>query len=61
MIGSVEDVEKAVLDESQRRLPPARIEAYEPRIAGQLEGADSAGGHYESKHRFYPNAEPREC
>ena len=43
MVGAVEDVEEAQLDESEGGLMPARIEPHEPRIALKLEGARDPG------------------
>ena len=44
MVGAVEDVEEPELDESPRRLVPARIQPHEARIAGQLERPFRAAG-----------------
>ena len=51
MVGAVEDVEEAELDEPQRRLMPARIEPHEPGIAVELEGAHGAARRQEAQHR----------
>ena len=39
VVGAVEDVEEAGLDEAQRRLVPARVEPHEARIAVEFESA----------------------
>ena len=60
VIGAVEDVKEAQLDEPQRRLVPPRIEPDEPRIARQLERPFDAAGRTEAQRRHHSNAQPRE-
>ena len=50
VIDAVEDVEEAVLDESQRRLVPARIELHDAGIAVHVERALGAAGRKEPQH-----------
>jgi hypothetical protein len=60
VIGAVEDVEEAELDELQRRLVPARIELDQTGVAEELETAHRAAGRQEAQHRQRPDAEARQ-
>ena len=60
MVGAIEDVEEAQLDEAQSRLVPARIEPHEPRIAVELQRARVAGGRKKLQGREHPQSQPRE-
>ncbi len=60
VVGAVEDVEEAQLDESPRRLVPARIEPHDAGIAPQLECPFHAAWSTKSQRRHDAHAEPAE-
>ena len=60
VVGAVEDVNEAELDEPQRRLVPARIEPDESRIPRQLERPFDAVRRTEAQRRHHANAQPRQ-
>ena len=60
VVGAVEDVQEARLDEAQRRLVPARVEPHQARIAVELEGALGAARRQEAQRRHDLQAQPRE-
>ena len=51
MIDAVEDMEETLDDENPDRLPPARIEADQPRIVVKHERALGPAGRQKAKHR----------
>ena len=60
VIDAVEDVQKARLDETQRRLVPARIEPHQAGVAVQVERALGAARRQEAERRDDTLAEPAE-
>src|SRR5262249_21800250 len=60
MVRPLQNVKKAELDESQRRLKPAWIESHEPRIAGKLERSNGPVWQQEAKDGHHSEAQTSE-
>ena len=60
VIGAVENMEKAQLDEAERGLVPARVERHHPGIAGEFVGAHCSARGKESKHGDDARGKPLE-
>jgi hypothetical protein len=60
VVGAVEDVQEAALDEAQRCLVPARVEAHQARIAVELERTLGAAGRQVAQRRHHPQAHARQ-